>query len=68
MRLSTKKVGGLRFVRIGRLSFSFSISKPDYSRAEARRARRRARQCRYRTDHGSNALLAVFATVAFTFL
>jgi hypothetical protein len=28
MRLSNRKVGGLRFIRIGRLSLSFSISKP----------------------------------------
>jgi hypothetical protein len=27
MRLSSKKHGGLTFVRIGRLSFSFSIEK-----------------------------------------
>lgn len=54
--MTYKKVGGLHFVKVGRFGCSFYASKP------APKPRT------FRTDEGSNALLACLAIATFFFL
>jgi hypothetical protein len=53
--ISYRKVGGLSFIKIGRLSLSFSVA-PEYrpigSSAEARQAAKAARQARLQRKLG----------------
>jgi len=51
--MSYKKVGGLHFIKVGRFGCSFYLTKP------------KPKPVTYRTDGGSNALLALMAVAIF---